>query len=373
MKCLLVLTLIFTGLFGSSGLHAQSDRFIYNNNAVTELGYKREFYGKPSGIKFYYLENFLPKGYSKRGDVDYTEVIQAALKKYRNVIFPNFSILVDDKGLYIYSNSVLYFQNNSRIIAKPSVAPRKDFQNIKEWYDILRIYDQRNVRLYNVNVKGDRKNHVGNVGEWGAGIGIRNSTNIYVYGAEICDTWGEGIFIGSENGGVCKNVRIRDVWVDNARRNGMAITSAIGVYLYNIYISNTNGTAPEAGLDIEPSWDKDSLDNIQITKLRTFNNENAGLLFVLRALASNQIRREINILVDDFIDKNSLFSVGYAINVDGQANVGPIGAIEFLNSKGINPRSGNFILEVSKDKTLQFKSDGLQFYKNNIKQAIRLR
>ena len=50
-----------------------------------------------------------------------------------------------------------------------------------------------------------------------------------------------------------KNVRVTNVWIDQARRDGISITSAENLVLNNILISNTHGTLPEMAIQIEPS------------------------------------------------------------------------------------------------------------------------
>ena len=57
----------------------------------------------------YEIEKSLSKNYVKNGTQDYTAQTQQALLNNRDVIFPDFPVLVNDQGLTVYSNSVLYF------------------------------------------------------------------------------------------------------------------------------------------------------------------------------------------------------------------------------------------------------------------------
>src|SRR5690606_14017101 len=118
------------------------------------------------------LTRYLPANYSTSGEIDYTEQIQKGLSENRNVKFPNFPILINDKGLTLSSNSNLYFGENSKIILKGSS---------KERYEILRMDNVQNITINNPVIEGDRNSHKGNTGEWGMGIAVRGgSKNISI-------------------------------------------------------------------------------------------------------------------------------------------------------------------------------------------------
>jgi len=313
---------------------------------------------------FYFLENALPKNHSKNGDSDYTEIVQKVLNNRNNIIFPNFPILINDKGLYLNSNSTIYFQKNSKIVTKPSNSPKTDFENRKEWYDILRIYDKENINLYNLQIEGDRKKHVGTEGEWGAAIGIRNSKNIKVCNAKISNTWGDGIFIGSENGGFCNNVHLENIWIDFARRNGLALTSGVNIKLINMLISNTQGTLPMCGIDIEPSVFQEKIENIYLENIYTFNNANSGLNINLNAFSENKNKsKNVIIKIINHTDLNSEFGFSYSINVNNSTN-DPKGFIKIKNAKWINPRR-DFYWKTNNKKSIKIDVESVQYIKNN--------
>jgi len=283
-------------------------------------------------IVYYDLTLSLPKNYSKKGNVDYTDIIQEVLRKKENVKFPDFPLLINSKGLFIKDNSKLFFQPNSLIIVKPDERPKNDIQNIKDWYDIIRVYKVQNVTIFNPKIIGDRIKHVGEKGEWGAGIGIRNSKNIAVYNANIKNTWGEGIFIGSEDGGFCENISIKNAQIDYARRNGIAITSGKNIFLENILVTNIFGTNPMFGIDIEPSWYKDIIENVNLKDIITFNNRNGGIYVVLYGLSTDdpQYKKNVTINIDNHFDESSPYAFGFLNNKD-KKKYDPIGNINIKN------------------------------------------
>ncbi|MCO4303043.1 right-handed parallel beta-helix repeat-containing protein [Riemerella anatipestifer] len=227
----------------------------------------------------YNLVRALPKNYSTRGDVDYTEQIQNAIDEYSQVIFPNFPIMISDRGLSIPSNRKIYFNPNSKLILKASD---------KGQYEILRIHDAENVSIYFPNIIGDRKTHLGNGGEWGMGISIRGAKNILVYGARVNDCWGDGIYLGISpvTGSVLNDsIKVVKSHVNNNRRNGMSIITAQNLLVDKFCAANTSGTPPQAGIDIEPNKNTDVIYNLNFKNLVLFNNETHGFLAVLENLS----------------------------------------------------------------------------------------
>lgn len=51
------------------------------------------------------------------------------------------------------------------------------------------------------------------------------------------------------------------------------MTSVDGLYMYNLNLSNTGGTAPGAGIDFEPNNNRNKMKNIFVDNIYTFNNK----------------------------------------------------------------------------------------------------
>src|SRR5690606_33584071 len=154
-------------------------------------------FAAPAGA--YYVENALPAGYVKDGTVDYTCYLQSEIKKYSVIVFPAFAIQVNDKGLLIRSNRKIYFTEGSELRLKPTS---------KSKYDVIKIDRVSNVTLIGPKIIGDRNKHIGTSGEWGNGIGIYSSSNIYMENPRVYDCWGDGIYIGRRDNSVSKDVTI---------------------------------------------------------------------------------------------------------------------------------------------------------------------
>lgn len=259
------------------------------------------------------LTNLLPDRYVRDGSIDYTKYIQAGLDTYSNVVFPDFPVLINDQGLSLKSNSNIYFSSNSKIILKKSS---------REKYEILRLHNVENVRIINPKIQGDRNVHQGSMGEWGMGIAIRSSKNIVIVGGNITHCWGDGIYIGRlQNGISSSNIQVKNVILDFNRRNGISLVSGERISIISNLISNTQGTLPMNGIDIEPSNSHDIINEIVLDNNLTFNNASAGIVVNLRRLLSNKVKIS-NITIKDHIDEQS--RIGFYIS-----------GIEKNNSKGM--------------------------------------
>ena len=258
-----------------------------------EVKFTRKFTSVSStGIKFVDLTKYLPKGYKTDGTVDYTKYLQKGISENKNVMFPNFPI--QTQGIKLISNSNLFFQQKSQLILKPTAETH---------YNIISIIGKKNISIYNATLKGDLDKHLGKTGEWGFGIDIRGSQNIKVVNAVITNCWGDGICISSNQNKFTtnqsllqtSNIQIENSLIDYNRRNGITIASGVNnVLLKGLTISNTFGTLPKAGIDIEPDHSKGKLDNIKIYDSYFFNN-NAGINIHINNYADKSVANNVSI------------------------------------------------------------------------------
>jgi parallel beta-helix repeat protein len=101
---------------------------------------------------------------------------------------------------------------------------------------------------------GERNGHLGTTGEDGFGIWIKGSTSIRIDGVSVRDCWGDGILIGgSRLNGECRDVTVSNCVSRNNRRQGLSVLGLFGGLIENSEFTDTNGTAPESGIDVEPS------------------------------------------------------------------------------------------------------------------------
>jgi hypothetical protein len=354
MKTGFFFKILFVCLAFSEVSCAQSETYIQPQKQTVNPYYKgyRE-YVIPKGA--YYLVNALPKTVNKNAETDYTEELQQAINKYQVIVIPNFPILINAKGLTIPSNRTVYFGQYSKIIFRGPAIGRLN--------DIIKIYDVSNVKIYNANIIGSRNEKNAQKGEWSAGICILNSTNVEINNFQIKDTWGDGIFVGSENGKVSSNVFLKNGYIDHARRDGISITSANNLTVDAVFIANTFGTLPMTGLHIEPSLHEETIKNISLSNIYTYNNR-VGFGVNLQAFSvKNKPQKEVTVKMINHIDEASSYSFGTSIN-NSDSMLNPTGTIAITNSTWKNPVN-DFFWKNSDKYGVKIIFDKIKKYKKN--------
>jgi hypothetical protein len=116
-------------------------------------------------------------------------------------------------------------------------------------------------------------------GEWRHCLDIEglNSaviSNVTISGISCNDSGGDGAYLRQAT-----SVTIEDCIFDNNRRQGSSITGRVNhVYYVRDHFTNTSGTAPESGIDIEPNGPGDFLLDFNIDDCYTDGNAGDGLM-----------------------------------------------------------------------------------------------
>jgi hypothetical protein len=240
---------------------------------------------------------------------------------------PDFPVQINKQGLAVANGSTMIFNKNSSLVVAPTSISN---------FAALKVYNVKNVKIYEPVIVGERNKHTGKGGEWGMGISIRGSSGVVVYNPKVSQCWGDGIYFGDYKGVQTENVTIYNARLDFNRRNGISVVSGRNITIDGAVISNTSGTSPQSGIDIEPDGNKNFIEGISIHNVVTYNNVGSGLEICLKALPGPE-QKTVSINVDGFVDeqsKSGLRLVGYNDHYD---NASPLnGQIQITNSKLIN-------------------------------------
>lgn len=129
--------------------------------------------------------------------------------------------------------------------------------NSSERSYVIKAWRLNNVEITGGSIVGERVKHIGTTGEWGMGIDILASANVFVHDLNVSYCWGDGIYIGAIGSPgvavVSSDVTVNHVVSSTNRRQGLSLGPVQRVYIANSTFANSNGTAPQAGIDIEPS------------------------------------------------------------------------------------------------------------------------
>lgn len=155
----------------------------------------------------------------------------------------------------------------------------------KDNYFTLKIpANVENVTIKNINFIGERNSHLGTTGEWGMGVDSYGN-NITLDNLKLINYWGDGIYIGAESG----DVTIQNCHIDNNRRQGISVIEGNNITILNCTITNTNGTAPQAGIDFEPNNVNQKIKNIVVDGCFFEGNKGATILFVGGSFMENAV------------------------------------------------------------------------------------
>lgn len=279
------------------------------------------------------LTNYLPVNYVTDGSVDYSYQLQKGIDSNKIVLMPDFPVLTS--GVRLRSGSVVIFQKNSLLVMTPSN---------QVYYEVLGIDNVNNVKVYFPKIIGERDQHIGTKGEWGFGIAIQSAKNVSIIGAVVSNCWGDGIYINGK--GVSSLVDSSDSisilidggCLDNNRRNGISIIEGNNIVIRNSVISNTNGTMPMTGIDIEPNNGSGELKHITLDSIVTFNNSSFGIFVSLTAFVSNT-QKNVGLTIRNCTDDGSNYGMGFAFGRTKEADlIYAKGSIDVINPTWKNNR-----------------------------------
>jgi len=301
--------------------------------------------------------NVMDTGARADGKTDDTRAIQSAIDKMAStggtVFLPDGTYLVDALvGILIRDDMTLRLSDAAILKAIP---------NARDGYNIVRFEKVSNANLIGGILHGERDAHLGKSGEWGMGVYINGSSNIAVQGTTARNAWGDGFYIR----GASTNIRFCSVVADNNRRQGMSIISVNGLVVKDSIFKNTNGTAPQAGLDIEPN-ENDTVRNVQIVNSKFVDNRGIGIQIYLapkinrlitgisvegNTVTANQAggiwikNSDGNIVQHNTVSGNQRFGILFAPGTNGNSAINNIlDSSRDLVDQGSNTIIGNRIL-----------------------------
>ncbi|GAB3093747.1 right-handed parallel beta-helix repeat-containing protein [Lysobacter terrae] len=220
-----------------------------------------------------------------RGDGvhDDTDAFQAAIdqaaKAQGTVEVPRGRYLIDpERSVRLRSHTALRMAPDAVLVAKPNAAARAY---------VLLVEGAVDVDVSGGQIQGERDAHLGSAGEWGHGLMIRGSSHVTVRNITISRCWGDGISIGGlaktgEEGRPSTDVLIDNVRCRGNRRQGLTIGRSRRVRVFDSEFSDTQGTKPEYGIDIEPDR-PGRADDVVIERCRISGNRGGGIQIYNRA------------------------------------------------------------------------------------------
>jgi polygalacturonase len=157
--------------------------------------------------------------------------------------------------------------------------------NAEERAYVLMAVLVSDVEISGGRILGERDAHLGSTGEWGHGIALYGAQRVTVRDIHISRCWGDGISIGGkrvnpknkrEAATASQDVVLANVTCTGNRRQGLSIGHSRDIRVYDCEFSDTAGTKPECGIDMEPDAPGD-VHRVLVENCRIFGNRGSGI------------------------------------------------------------------------------------------------
>lgn len=167
---------------------------------------------------------------------------------------------------------------------------------------------RRKIAIRNLRVTGERSGHIGVTGEFGHGIQLYGAVDVWIEDCYVKDCWGDGYYIGSAFTGAepCQNVFLDNCVGYNNRRNNYSIVGCLGGGMVNCGGLAANGTAPQAGVDVEPDY-ADNVEDFTVDSCYFYDNVGYGIVTTANAKGVR--------IVNNGVRRTGAASAGYSIAV----------------------------------------------------------
>jgi hypothetical protein len=171
-------------------------------------------------------------------------------------------------------------------------------------------------------------------GEYRHCLDIEGSNSVTVTGIACNNSGGDGLYIGEGRQGFSSNITVSQSTFDNNRRQGFSLISGKNIVIDNCVFSHTNGTAPEAGVDVEPNVPSDVLQNIVFTNNKSIGNHGAGFMSSVSFMSNASA--PVSISVSNHSTSGNTGSGYFATDERDDGVQGVSGTITIQNSASTN-------------------------------------
>ncbi len=139
--------------------------------------------------------------------------------------------------------------------------------------------------------------HASDGSEYRHCLDLEGAGNVTISGISCNQSGGDGLYIGAgPQGQPSQNVTVTDCIFDQNFRQGWSLISGQHIFVYRSYFTNTSGTAPESGIDVEPNKPSNPVSDVHIEDSFTTGNAGSGLTFAFWLLDGSSQDVDITVL-----------------------------------------------------------------------------
>jgi len=152
------------------------------------------------------------------------------------------------------------------------------------------------------------------VGEWRHALSLKGCKNVHLSDIRLTESGGDGLYVGpsiAADGArsPCENIALDRVLCDHNYRQGLSVVSVKGLTVRDSQFDATQGTAPQAGIDIEPAHPLDFAQDIAIERCSARNN--GGSAFQVDLRQQNKTSAPVSVAFKD--NRGSGIPIGHQL------------------------------------------------------------
>lgn len=251
------------------------------------------------------------------------------------------TIVIDNVGLDWRVAPLDINRDNVTVILERGVVVRALPGVFGEFDSLIRIRDRSNIKIlgYGAELIMNKQEYIDLAdSEFRHGIDLNSAINIWIEGVTIRDSGGDGIsisksFAADSPQNYSENITILNCLSNNNYRQGLAIISAKDVQVLYSEFSDTSGTLPEDGIDIEPFETDQRIENVLIKGCRILNNNGNAVHVAMEFM--DDTSPDISIVVEDTYmsgnhDPSNTFAFA-EMNISDNGENGVDGFVNFSN------------------------------------------
>lgn len=172
-----------------------------------------------------------------------------------------------------YNVQPVYLPSNTNLLVDPGVVVQAT-SGYSAYQRMINIADVSNVTINAAGSSFRMRKSEYTTGESRHCLAILGASNVTIHGITCNDSGGDGLYISGSNQSYSYNVTVEDSTFNNNRRQGFSMISGQSIYIRRCYFTNTNGTAPQNGIDFEPNSANDRFVDVHVED--SFTDGNAG-------------------------------------------------------------------------------------------------
>lgn len=238
--------------------------------------------------------------------------------------------------LFVASNTTIELENGTIIQAVDTLSRTAPYERLLR----LKMVENVVIRGNGATLRMNKAAYTS--GEQAHCVDISGSRDVVIENLNCNDSGGDGFYVGvyevTAGHGPCRDIILRDCSADNNRRQGLSVISVDGLLVENCRFTNTNGTAPESGVDLEPNGQSEPLRRIRFMNCLAKGNAGSGFLTAL--LKPTRLSPLIDVTFEGCTTRGNLY--GFVINSAGEGAKAPQGEIRMIGCTAEEAQSAGF-------------------------------